>query len=161
MHRGKALGLIAVIAMAIAASAGTGVNAQGYYGGDGDEPGSGGGYGMMGPWMMGPGGWAGPGGWMGPGMMYGYGPGSAGPGSPGGYGPGWGYAPQRPNLDLSATQVRDYLQRTIADNPHLKVGPVTVKDSNTIVAEIVTADNGSLVERFSVDRHTGFYHPIP
>jgi hypothetical protein len=37
-------------------------------------------------------------------------------------------------------------------NPRLKVGEVKEKD--TITAEIVTAD-GSLVQRFKIDRHTG------
>jgi hypothetical protein len=38
---------------------------------------------------------------------------------------------------------------------------LTVKkqDADTIVADVVTKDNASLVQRFSVNRHTGFYRP--
>jgi hypothetical protein len=57
------------------------------------------------------------------------GPGMMGPG----YGMGHGYGMQ---------------------NPNLKLGKVEEKDEDTIVAEIVTND-GSLVDRFEVDRHTG------
>ena len=41
-----------------------------------------------------------------------------------------------------------------AGNPNLKVGKITEKDADTIVAEIVTKD-GSLVRKIDVDRHTG------
>ena len=40
-------------------------------------------------------------------------------------------------------------------NQRLKLGEVKEKDADTITADIVTKDN-SLVERFIVDRHTGF-----
>ena len=43
-------------------------------------------------------------------------------------------------------------------NPRLKVGEVKEKDANTITADVVTKDN-SLVQRFDVDRHTGFFRP--
>lgn len=127
------------------------------------------GYGMMGcgygpgygPRMMG-GGW-GPG-WMmgggyGPGMMGGgYGPGY-GPGMMGGYGPG--YYGRQANLNLSTDQVKTYLERMIAvqGNPRLKVGDVKEKDADTITADIVTKDKDALVQRFAIDRHTGFYRP--
>jgi hypothetical protein len=103
---------------------------------------------------------------FGPGMMggYGYGPGMMGPG----YGPGmmgsWGYGPGRyglrGNLNLSTDDVKSYLERWIAvrGNPRLKVGDVKEKDADTIEADIVTKDN-SLVQRFVVDRHSGFYRP--
>ena len=39
-------------------------------------------------------------------------------------------------------------------NPNLKLGKVEERDKDTIVAEIVTKE-GSLVERYKVDRHTG------
>lgn len=135
--------------------------------------------GMMGPGMMGYGYGRG---MMGGGMMgYGYGPGMRGygygPGMRGyGYGPGmrgYGYGPgprgngygpaPRAALNLSVHDVTNDLKRWIAisGNPHLKVGSVVAKNSNTIVAEIVTKDKDALVERFSVNRHTGFYRPIP
>lgn len=43
-------------------------------------------------------------------------------------------------------------------NSHLKVGDATEKDADTITADIVTKDN-SLVQRYTVNRHTGFYRP--
>ncbi len=93
--------------------------------------------GMMGSGMMGHG-------MMGPGMM------------------GWSYGPQQANLNLSTNDVKSYLDRYVAmmGNPHLKVGPVSEKDSNTITAEIVTADKDALVQRFNVDRRTGFWQPV-
>lgn len=130
------------------------------------------GYGMMGGygrgWMMGPG--------YGPGMMGGYGPGwMMGPGMTGpGYGRGWmmhgwrgGYGPGMMgygpgyyggDLKLSTEQVKDYLERMIR-NPNLKVGDVKEKDSDTIVAEIVTKQGNSLVQRLDFNRHTGFVQP--
>jgi hypothetical protein len=98
------------------------------------------------PFMMGchPGamGW----GMMGPGMM----------------GRGLGANATGANLNLSANDVKAYLQRWVAaaGNPHVKVGAVTEKDANTITAEIVTTDKDALVQRFSIDRHTGIYSPV-
>jgi hypothetical protein len=117
----------------------------GYYG---MGPGMMGGYGYgMGPGMM-----IGPGMMMGPGMM-GYG--MMGPGMM-----GWG--PQQANFNLSANDVKSYLERwvTMTGNPHLKVGPITEKDANTITADIVTTDKDSLVQRFAVDRRGGFWQPM-
>jgi hypothetical protein len=103
---------------------------------------------------------------MGPGMMYGYGPGMMGPGygmmygyGPGMMGPGW--QGQQANLNLGTTDVKTYLERWIAveGNPRLKVGDVKEKDANTIEADIVTKEGNVLVQRFIVDRHTGFYRP--
>lgn len=147
------------------------------------------GRGMMGPGMMGPGMMMGQGCWgpgcgmMGPGMMsgpgmmmQGYGPGyGPGPGMMGGYGPGMmqgygeGYGPgmmgpgaygRQGNLNLSTDDVKNYLERWIAvqGNPRLKIGDVKEKDADTIEADVVTKDN-SLVQRFIVNRHTGFYQP--
>lgn len=110
-----------------------------------------GGYGMMGGGyggcgMMG-------GGYSGCGMMGGYGPGPMM-----GYGPG--YYGGQPNLNLTVDNVKNYLGRMIAiqGNTRLKVGDVKEKDADTIIADIVTKEN-SLVQRFNVDRHTGFYRP--
>lgn len=44
-------------------------------------------------------------------------------------------------------------------NPRLKLGPVTEKDSSTIQADVVTKD-GSLVQRFDVDRRDGRIAPV-
>ena len=111
--------------------------------------------GMMG--QMGPG-------MMGPGYGYGMGPGMMGPGYGHGMGPGMmgrGYDSQQANLNLSTSDVKVYLDRYLAmmGNPHLKAGPVTEKDANTIAAEIVTADKSALVQRFNVDRRTGYWQP--
>ena len=156
---------------------GTGPGMTGGYG-----PGMMGGYGygmgpgMMGPGMMGgygpgmmggygPGMMGGYGSGMGPGMMGGYGSGMMGPGMMGGYGPGmmgWGYGQQQSNLNLSTNDVKGYLERWIlmSRNPHVKAGPVAEKDSSTITAEIVTTDKDAVVQRFNVDRRTGFWQPV-
>jgi hypothetical protein len=108
------------------------------------------GYGYaMGPWMMGHygmGPWA-----MGPGVM-GYGSGTMGF--------GWSGSAAG-NLNLSTNDVTSYLNRWIAfsGNPHIKVGDVTEKDADTISADIVTTDKDGLVQRFTVDRHTGLFRP--
>jgi hypothetical protein len=134
--RGESLiGGIAAIAIAIALAVASPAHAQQYYGD-----------------------------WYGHGMRGGYGPGMIGcPGGGmmmGGYGPGMrgGYGPQQADLNLSTNDVKSYLERWIAmtGNPHLKAGPVTEKDSSTIMAEVVTTDRGDLVQRFNVDRRTGF-----
>lgn len=135
------------------------------------------GWGYMGPGMMGG---YGSGQGYGPGYMHG--PGGYGPGwmhGQGGYGPGWcwgsgrygnnagpgpryGQAPQQQQTDLKLTvddvktRMENWLQRM--DNPRLKLGDVKEKDDNTITADIVTVDN-SLVQRFDVNRHTGFTRP--
>ena len=137
-----------------------------------------------GPWMMG-GGWAGPGmmggygpgpwmmggGWTRPGMTGGYGP---GPWMMGGgwMGPnmmGWGgigpYASGalavRGNLDLTVSQVERQMGRWLAitGNPHVKLGKVTEQKDGTITVDIVTTDNGGLVQRYIVNRNTGFLEP--
>jgi hypothetical protein len=101
------------------------------------------GYGMMQGWGGGYG--------MGPGMMQGYGYGM-GPGMMG-YGPG-NYG----NLNLTTDQVKQYLEQMIR-NPNLKVGDVKEKDADTIVAEIVTKQGNSLVQRLDFNRHNGFVQP--
>ena len=133
------------------------------------------------------------GGWghMGPGMMGGYGPGwmhgqgGYGPGwmhGQGGYGPGWCWGddrdaantgtnssdqtqsgkatPQQQDTKLTTDDVKARMERWLArgDNPRLKLGDVKEKDADTITADIVTVDN-SLVQRFEIDRTTGFTRP--
>ncbi len=123
------------------------------------------GYGMMGGygpgWMMGPGGSGyGPGygmmGWGG-----GYGPGWMMRGWGGAYGPGmmygYGYGSQG-DLNLTVDQVKQYLGQMIR-NPNLTVGDVKEKDADTIVAEIVTKQGNSLVQRLDFNRHNGFVQP--
>ena len=137
---------------------GYGMMGGGYGGGYGP------GYGMMGGGGYGPGpGWGMMGGGYGPhwGMM-GYGRGGYGPGygMMGGYGPGYGPGAQG-DLKLTTDIVKSYLERMIAmqGNPHVKVGEVKEKDTDTITADIVTKDKDALVQRFEVNRHTGFYRP--
>ena len=107
------------------------------------------GYGM-GPWMMG---------------RYGMGPWMIGPGITGyGYGPGAiarGWGNPAGNLNLSLNDVKSYLERSVAlsGNSHLKVGDVTEKDVDTITADIVTTDKDGLVQRFTVNRHSGVFQP--
>ena len=111
-----------------------------------------------------------------PAFAHGPGQGPAGTG----YGWGWGYGgcpgmmgqgmgpgtmmgpggmPALPK-DLSVDEVRHMLEHhlTSQGNPNLKPGKVEEKDADTIVAEIVTT-NGSLVQRFQVNRHTGWTQP--
>ena len=123
--------------------------------------------GMMGPGMMGPGmmGMMGSGTGPGSGMM-GPVPGMApgmGTGMGMGFGPGPMMAlvwPQTLPKDLGIEDVRRLFEHRLAwhGNDRLKLGAVTEKDADTIVAEIVTVD-GSLVQRFEIDRHTGWMRP--
>lgn len=91
---------------------------------------------------------------MGPGMM---GPGMMGPSmmGPGTMGPGYGRA-VTPERDLSADDVRHFLEHSLEmhGNERLKLGEVREVDGNRILADIVTQD-GSLVERLAVNRHSG------
>ena len=81
-----------------------------------------------------------------------------------GYGPGngprgavQGNEKADQTLNLSTDDVKARVERwlTWRGNPRLKVGEVKEKDADTITADVVTKDN-SLVQRFIVDRHTGF-----
>jgi hypothetical protein len=99
-----------------------------------------GGYGYgMGPWMMGQGG-------------YGFGM------APWMFGP---YGNSAVPTNLSVDDVKNYFGRWLAfqGNPHVKLGSVAAKDADTITADIVTTDKDGLVQRFAVNRHTGFIQP--
>lgn len=145
MNRKIVGGLAAVALVAVGAAGAVGVmsvspaQAQGY--GQYGCPGMG----MMGPGMMGQG-------MMGPGMM--------GQGMMGMMGPGM--MGQQANLNLTANDVKGYLERWVAmsGNPRIKVGPVTERNDNTISADIVTTERDALVQRFSVDRSTGIYRVV-
>jgi hypothetical protein len=125
----------------------------------------------MGPGMMGQG--MGPGcgmmdqdmgpgyGMMGQGMGRGYGMMDQGMGPGYGMGQGMGPGMMAPlREDLSVADVRHMMEHRLAwnGNPHIKVGKVEESDDDTIVADIVTQD-GSLVQKLEVDRHTGWTHP--
>jgi uncharacterized protein involved in copper resistance len=66
-----------------------------------------------------------------------------------------------PIRHVSTDEVRHFLEHRLDGQGYkrLKVGPVEEKDNGTIVAEIVTAE-GSLVQRFEVDRHTGIIKQV-
>lgn len=103
----------------------------------------------------------GPGTMMGPGMM---GPGMMGPGMMGPNGCphcGMMWNQRQANLNLSVADVRANLEQWLQwnQNSRLKVGRVVETDADTITADIVTAEGNSLVERYTVDRHSGFYRP--
>jgi hypothetical protein len=139
------------------------------------SPASAQGWGMMGGY--GPGnhmGWGVGPGWncpafaqgSGSGPAGGYGPGYHMRGGGGGYGPGmmqgYGYdrsddAQANQNLNLTTDDVKSRMERwlVLRDNPRLKLGEVKEKDADAITVDVVTKDN-SLVDRFIVDRHTGF-----
>ena len=111
--------------------------------GSNDSQGQAHGPGMMGGWHGG----------YGPGMMQGngYGP---------GYGPGYdrrAEAQGNQPLNLTTDDVKSRVERWLArqGNPRLQLGEVKEKNADTITADVVTKDN-SLVQRFIVDRHTGF-----
>jgi len=94
-------------------------------------------------------------GMMGPGYSMGQGMG------PGEMGQGMGPGMMQPlRQDLTAADVQHMMEHRLAwqGNPNVKVGTVEEKDDDTIVAEIVTQD-GSLVQRLEVDRHTGWMQP--
>ena len=85
-------------------------------------------------------------------------PGSGGQGMMGpdvSKGPGLGRQ-MVPSEDLTANEVRDFLENRLKMNGNLrlKVGEVKEADDNKIVADITTVD-GSLVQRLEVDRLTG------
>ena len=63
--------------------------------------------------------------------------------------------------DLSVEDVQHMLEHRLAwqGNENLKVGEVTEKDEDIITAEIVTQE-GSLVQRLEVNRHTGWMQPV-
>jgi hypothetical protein len=92
---------------------------------------------------------------MGPGMM-----GMMGSNSCPHCGMMWG--PGGRNLNLSVADVRANLEQWLQwnHNPRIKVGPVVEDDANTITADIMTVDRSVLVERYRVDRHTGYYRPV-
>ena len=115
--------------------------------------------GMMGAGMQGMGGCPMMGGMMGSGQgmqgMMGMGCPWCGPGMMGS-----GYATPQVNVNLSVSDVTSYLERWAAGNPNIKVANVVEKDANTITADILTKDKDALVQRYTFDRRTGFYHPV-
>lgn len=86
----------------------------------------------------------------------------------GGMGPGMGRRMQgdsagrlfgmrvMPRINLSPDDVRYHLDQRLnrLGNARLKLGAITQKDDDTIMAEVVTVDD-SLVQRLAVNRHTG------
>lgn len=113
--------------------------------GTGPGYGMGPGSGMMSQGMMGQGHGSGPGYGMGPGMM----------GQ--GFGSGQRFGDQVVlSKDLTIDDVRHFLEHRMEmhGNKRVKVGDVTETDDDTITADIVTQD-GSLVQRFKIDRHSG------
>ncbi len=104
-----------------------------------------GGYGMMGQMpMMG-----------GPGMIGGQMPMMGGPGMMG----GWGRM-QILRRDLKADEVKHMMEHRLVwtGNQDIKLGKVTEKDGDTIEVEIVNKDD-KVVQKFEVDRHTGWMQP--
>ncbi len=77
-----------------------------------------------------------------------------------GYGPPAWWSSSR-DLNLTVDAVKAQAEQWVAwqGNPRLKVGDVKEKDADTIVADIVTKDN-SLVQRFAVNRHSGFVKDV-
>jgi hypothetical protein len=101
----------------------------------------------------------------------GYGPwnmmGGHGPGMMRGYGPGAMFRDGNPaglsRFDSSGLSVDDVKARferwlIMQGNPRLKIGDVKETDGNAITVDVVTQEN-SLVQRFIVDRRTGYHRP--
>jgi hypothetical protein len=59
--------------------------------------------------------------------------------------------------NLTVAQVREFYDSRIKfhNNDRVKLGNVVEKDADTISVEIVTVDN-SLINKFDIDRHTGW-----
>ncbi len=97
------------------------------------------------------------GGMMGSGMMGAMmGGGMRGQGSAG---PGHGMV-VTPSKDLTTEDVRHFFEHRLEKhgNKRLKIGEVTQADDDSIIVDIVTQD-GSLVQRYKVDRHDGRVQP--
>ena len=64
-----------------------------------------------------------------------------------------------PSLNITAKDVRRFLEKRLEwmGNKRLKVGAIKKADDDTITADIVTVDD-SLVQRFTIDRATGWMH---
>lgn len=79
---------------------------------------------------------------------------------PGMMGPGM-HGDNQYRTNPSVADVTADLERWLAwmGNSRLKLGSVKERDANTIVVDIVTLD-GSLVQRFEVDRNTGVYRSV-
>jgi hypothetical protein len=132
------------------------------------------GQGMMGPGMMGPGmmghGMMGQGmmgsGMMGSGMMPGMMSGmmhqGMHDGPMGGPAGAQGFVMHPAPVQLGVADVTYNLERLLEarGNPHLKLGKVEEKDATTIIGEIVTTD-GSLAERYEIDRRSGLARMVP
>lgn len=98
---------------------------------------------------------------MGQGMGHGMGPGMMGQGMGHGMmgrgmGPPSGSTAPYLDRDLGVDEVKSILKHRLEHhgNDRLRVGKVEEKDADVIIAEVETVD-GSLVERYEVDRHTG------
>ena len=122
----------------------------GYMMGQGNMPGPG--YMMGQGYMNGPGYMMGQGHMPGPGYMMAPNFQQQGPG-----GSGWMRQFQQ---DLDVDDVKTMMEQRLGwmNNPNIKLGSVDEKDEDTITAEIVTKE-GSLVQRLTVDRHTGWIQP--
>jgi len=64
-----------------------------------------------------------------------------------------------PSLNITVKDVRRFLEKRLEwmGNKRLKVGAIKKADDDTITADIVTVDD-SLVQRFTIDRATGWMH---
>ena len=64
-----------------------------------------------------------------------------------------------PSLNITAKDVRRFLEKRLEwmGNKRLKVGAIKKADDDTITADVVTVDD-SLVQRFTIDRATGWMH---
>lgn len=162
----KTIFAVTGLAVALTTCAITGASAHGM----------GGGTAPCGGYQMGPGYGMGPG-MMGQGMMnggqgYGMGPGMTGQGMMG-QGMGYGMNPMMGSQgmmggqgmmdrNIGAEDVRRMMeyQLNANGNPNLKLGKVEEVNDDVISAEVVTKDD-SLVQRYLVNRHTGWMQPAP
>ncbi len=64
------------------------------------------------------------------------------------------YGPQGPTVRSVKALLEHRL--VVAGNPRVKAGRV-ISDAETVTAEVVTAKEGALVEKFSIDKSTGIW----
>lgn len=72
-----------------------------------------------------------------------------------------GAGAQREDLKLSVDQVRNNMNLWLkrSGNARLKLGKVAERDADTITADVVTTEKDVLVQRYEVNRHSGFFRP--
>ncbi|WP_130025911.1 hypothetical protein [Pandoraea sp. XY-2] len=63
---------------------------------------------------------------------------------------------------MSVDQVRNNMDGWLKrmGNARVKLGKVVERDADTITADVVTAEKDVIVQRYEVNRHSGFVRPV-